>query len=188
MSEVVIVRAALTAETLISDYLRAAQEMTRLMSANDEEGFRVHLAEANRLYPAIWDQLEHARTAAHASGRTTPAYDALRGGRDQNATGLEYDATEWQVDVLRSLATTGLAMRKRISVELNLRGIALAKQSVAALRADAPDLDWVGEKRSLDALGDINVTSRNTGTAIKVIFFLIVGGIVLWIYVTLQSH
>jgi hypothetical protein len=190
MSGTTLVRSVLTADSLMNDYLRAAREMSSRMSANDEEGFRVHLAEANRLYPAIWDQLDQARAAAVADGVPTADYDALRAERDTStkAAGLEYDASEWEIDVLRSVATVGLAARKRISYELNLRGIELAKRGSNALRAAAPGLDWAGEKRALDALGNINVTSRNTAAMIKWAVIIGLAVMVAWIYSTVSSH
>jgi len=187
MGETQLVRCVLTAETLIDDYVRAAREMSRRIRSNDEEGFRVHLAEANRLYPAIWEQLDQARAAAAAAGIPTAAYDELKGLHDPNAPGLDYDASEWQIDVLRSIASIGIATRKRISVELNLRGIALGKRAADTFRAAAPDLDWAGEQRALDALGGINVTGSATATAIKVVVGLVLVGIVL-VYVYIFSR
>jgi hypothetical protein len=186
MSGMTVVRSVLTAETLMKDYARAVGAMGQRLSANDEEGFRVHLAEANRLYPGIWDQLDHARTAAAALGRDTARYDELRAQRDAKG-GVEYDADEWQVDWLRSIATVGVSARKRISVELNLKGVALAKSAAQTLRAAAPELDWAGEQGRLDALGNIDLTSRNTATAIKIIVTIIVIAVVAWIVSTLSK-
>jgi hypothetical protein len=175
-SETEYVRAAIMARSLIADYRRAWKVLVSILEAGeDEEGMRVHLADANRVYDAIWAQLDHARDQARLLAMDLPGFDELREQRERLASGVDYDGNQ-------------LGLVLRVKVARNDAGIALAEQCADRLRAAAPHLPWDAEQRQLDALGDTNLMpSRGSALLVRVLAIAAVAALALWIAVSLAS-
>ncbi len=167
--ERVLVRANLSAESRIRDYLRAAELMAARLRARDEDGFRRHLFEAGCVYPAIWDHLDEAAAAARRLGRRLDAFELQRSRRDAYEPGVPLSASESRLDLVRGGRAGSLVTQRRVTIALNPVGLALARRCTIALRAAGAGLDWKREEPRVAAPRASRWTRRATGRARRLI-------------------
>ena len=136
-----VVQAIQIADTLIAQYRDVMVRLDRPGAIKDDELYEIDVAEAERVFPAIWEHLDRARQGL---GPVT-AYDDLRGrvGDAARRGVLEYtEETRFDLAAKRGARAVRIARP-------NQPGLARAVEASAALKAARPDVDWAAAARAV---------------------------------------
>lgn len=123
------------------------------------------LAELDRLYTAVWEQLDLARASLAAMQRDTSAYDAIRGGVDHRP----------YLDRYETVVRRGLILKKFIHARVNLEGITIARQASDMLKSLLPGTDWSAAADRVNLVGedlDTRTLMQKWGTLIIIVVLI----------------
>ncbi len=163
------VQSILTADTLIQHYVRAVEKVGRSLG-RDKDEFDVQLADANRVYPTIWEHLDRARDLLAGEGREMWAFDRVRAAAGQGTVlGANVDRGEIQISVN---IFGQLTQTQSISVSFNLAGVQLAYEANVALKNAMPEVDWTALQLQADIPPEDLKRGANLKWAIAVVVLI----------------
>lgn len=129
------------ADGLVGQYGDVMNRYIKAWKEQDDSEMSVLRAEIERVYTAIWEQLDDAAAATRLAGRSIDAYAAVRGSGALDAgraiKNVEEKFKGFQVGVLDK----GKA-KFQLTIQHNTDGLDHAKRAIAALQGVWPELDW----------------------------------------------
>lgn len=149
----------LVARTLIDEYATVRQRFIAAWKASDDTEQSVVRAELERVYGAIWEQLDAAARQTEAAGRSIASYVAIRTDPSLDPAVAVKDLREHSQAVGTEFRGGKSWTRIRSTLEMhdNGRGLDSARDATAALQDAWPELDW------RDAAADEPVPDLSTG-------------------------
>ena len=128
------------AEGLIDQYGDILRRYMKAWSSQEEAECHVLHGEIERVYPAIWEQLDSAAKLTQGTGRTTDHYSRIRSRPDLVTSNALATVDERVVGITtlptKTIVTSQLTMRH------NQEGVDIARQAARALKEAWPELDW----------------------------------------------
>ena len=134
----------LVARTLIDEYATVRGRYLEAWRNNDETELSVFRAELERVYGAIWEQLDSAASGTEAAGRAIDAYLALRSDPaldPANAVKSQSERSRVAGHEYRG-GRTWTKIVTTLRFHDNTHGLEVARRAGAALEAAWPELDW----------------------------------------------
>ncbi len=133
-------QSVMIADDLVTQFQVIARKMAAAAADTDDSELPQLRAEAERVYTAIWEQLDAAAALSVATGRSISGYTAIRsspeleahvgiGGVTSEVIGIREGRKHDIVTVQGSVAT-------------NSQGLEHARRAIQALQAVWPDIDW----------------------------------------------
>ncbi|MGE0551273.1 MAG: hypothetical protein AB7O24_22230 [Kofleriaceae bacterium] len=136
----------LIADSLIVQYDQVIRRFMDAWGHDDDTEMSLLRAELERIYTAIWENLDAAARGTQAANRPVSAYGAIRSAPGLDAGAAIRDVSEQFVGSRR--IEGGLFGRDKIetthklTVAHNQQGLEIARKAVEALRTVWPELDW----------------------------------------------
>jgi hypothetical protein len=130
----------LVAGTLIDQYAGVVRRLLEARAIGNDPEEHVLRAEVERVYGAIWEQLDGAARASRAAGRAVVAYDQIRARPDLDVAVAVSDVSG-RVDDVRDEGRF-MKVTTEARVVHNKGGVELARAAAASLRDAWPELDW----------------------------------------------
>jgi hypothetical protein len=161
------------AEDQIGEYVRIAKTLRTAMDPSEV------VAEANQVYPHIWDALESARAGLVDLGCDPSRFDTLRAAVDSEASGGEIDADEARWDLTESLMRLGLVKTQQVSFSLNVQGVALADEARKELEGIAPPAVNAALARQQEQVEALGLNKKRSRVSQRLIYSLFCGAILL---------
>jgi hypothetical protein len=134
------VDALLTAGTLVEEFRAVELRLTASLAEDVNDA----IADAERLYPAIWEHLDAARAHLAARGIRVHSYDVLRAYQPEDLRGIDSVSRRSVVHSYLLFRFRGLrkATKGMKSAKANRDGLADAVFAMVALRGTLPHVPW----------------------------------------------
>lgn len=156
----ITVKAVLFADELLRQHAAAVYALRQAVAAGRGHELSSLVAAIDSAHQGAWEELDRARAALVAGGRTAPAYDAIRDALSDAERRIGVlDATN-TIGVRVSVGLEGLELNRdgALGVQLNARGASAAVAASAALKATMPDIDWPAAARGVaESTGPVRV-------------------------------
>ncbi len=135
----------LVARTLIGEYERGVQRVLAAYAAKDHDEQDSSRADVERVYGAIWEQLDSAAALTRKAERSTAAYTEIRSLQGlvvgAGVLGVKESAAK-HVGTRREGGKTVDVYETTLELHRNGTGIRRAREAATALELAWPELDW----------------------------------------------
>ena len=144
MSGMQVRSSVLVARTLIDEYATAQKRFVAAWRAQDDTEQGLIRAELERVYGAIWEQLDAAAKKTEAAGRSIAEYIEVRNDPTLDTAVAVKDVRE----TARVAGTeyrggqSWTTVRRRLHMHDNESGLDSARRATKALEGAWPELDW----------------------------------------------
>jgi hypothetical protein len=135
------------AETLMSQYFSVIEQACEAFEATGADEVSVFVAEANRVYPGIWEHLDQARSLLNDHGDLS-LYDELR--TEQGASVHQGGGARFSKPKSK-LTLTGTKIVQKMKFDANVEGVMAAAEAAESLKELMPDVDWDQAHASAEA-------------------------------------